>query len=96
MRIEITQERISYSAKAFSPCCQAVSTVNADAQNLGSDPVKPIKAGLVGRDLARSYWRPGEWIKDQDDCLFTQVIAQANLSLKMALQTKIWGDLTDS
>lgn len=75
MWVKIAQERVGDATKALCPCLEGWYTVHTDPQNLGFDPIKPIKSNLVGWDLARSYGRPGQWKKCQDDIVFTQEVA---------------------
>jgi hypothetical protein len=45
--VEIAEQRVVNLAQAFRPGLQARHTVHAQAQNLGPDPVKPLKGSLV-------------------------------------------------
>jgi hypothetical protein len=76
------------------PSCQSCPeeqyAVDADAQNLGMDPIEPVEHCLVRWDLVCSYWCPGQREESQDDIAAPAKIAQLDGLSGMAFQSKIW------
>lgn len=86
--VEIAQQRKGNAAKIFCPCSKAGHMVDADAQDLGIESCEAVKLGFVGRYLVGSDGRPGKREKCQHH-IFSLKPAEPNLSVKMALQTKV-------
>jgi len=72
-----------------------VHAIDADPQNLGVHPSKPVEAGLVGWNLACSYRGEGQGEEDQDDILSAKKITQADFLSLVTFQAEIWSNLTD-
>jgi hypothetical protein len=93
VRPEIRKKRIGNSTKAFRPGVQTIFTINGDTQDLGIYPLEPVQRDLVRGDLRRSYWRPGQGEKRDDDIFLAQVITQADFISMMRCQDKVRGIL---
>ncbi len=94
MRVKITQQGVSDAPQAVCPGFQAGLAVDAQTQDLGLDPIEPVKCSLVRRDLARSDRRPGQWEEGQDQVLFPKIITGTDGLSEMAFQTDFWSELS--
>jgi hypothetical protein len=92
---KIAQQRVINAPQAVSPGPQAGYAVNAEAQNLGLDPIEPVESGLVGWDLACSNRRPGQGEKGQYDVAYPAIIAQTDGLPQMAVQANVGGGFSN-
>jgi hypothetical protein len=91
--VKIAQKWVGDVPQAFCPGGQARDAVNAETQNLGLDPIEPVKLGLVRWDLAGSYGCPGQWEENQSNIALSQVIVQVDALPQVAFQFIIGGRL---
>lgn len=59
--------------------------IDTETQDLGLDPIEPLEGGLVGWDLCRSDWRPGQGEERQRHIAGTAEIAQAHPFVQVAV-----------
>ena len=85
---EIAEQRVADAAHAFGPRLQCGNLVYRDAQNLSIQSLELGQISLVRRDLARSYWRPGQRKKSKDN-IFSPQVAQLHLAPQMCRQAKV-------
>ena len=96
MRVEIAQQGVFDTSQAVRPGFQAGDTINAQTQNLGSDPIEPFFSNLVRWDLTRSYRCPGQREEGQDHISQAAIITQADQLAVMALQAEIRSRLSNA
>ena len=95
MWVKIAEQWVGDAPQTFRPCFQTCGAVDAYAQDLGADPIEPVKINLVGWNLAGSYRRPGKWKKCQYHIAFTDIITQADGLPEMAFKTKFRCKITN-